>query len=643
MDTGDSESEEKLNICPLCERGFGSIIGLRQHWTKGHTEEEIRAAIEEKLNASSQLPPQNSPVTSTSWEKLQIIIDHNNSSATHSYHQLDIQENIGEGNCLFLAVLDFLKCLSGKFENIPANVNDLRTRSVNHIVSGTYDGSKRNFCRYKDSIISNLAQQFSPTSIHGDKDIMDVYSSYMSTPGEYGTSAELCAMGELFNFGFYVIREVDPVNFTCFDYGSIKDDNDRPFMILYFTGSVDRGHFRWLKPIDLKQCTRLAVGDYHLVKDYTSSRIKSISQGCFSDTTDNQQSTDATDPEVSPNSIEEFINLLCRCKRNIRVLKRIPRGARMIAANKLAKCIEDCLAQPLVNEHWEKLITFTYAALRVPEKTKNVSLTTLVKRNIDNIKLVIPAPSKVRKSISLSKRIEYKIADGDVKGAVKLLSSNDTLAPQNEATLASLQAKHPPATNNVLPPPPDKNSEALVVTEQEVVVMIGNFPNGAAAGIDGLLPQHLKDLTSSTTGEAGLKLVRAVTGLSNFMLSGKVPSELCSILYGASSCALLKEEGGIRPIAVGNTFRRLTAKLACSAVRANMASRFAPKQNGFGTKGGCEATGHATRTFIKKYRNKKKLVLKIDFANAFNEIDRGNFLNEVRINCPTIYPFLWQC
>lgn len=160
--------------------------------------------------------------------------------------------------------------------------------------------------------------------------------------------------------------------------------------------------------------------------------------------------------------------------------------------------------------------------------------------------------------------------------------------------------------------------------------------------MDGILPQHIKDLIAPHTGEAGLKLIKSITELCNFMLAGKMPNRLCALMYGASLCALTKEEGEIRPIAVGNTFRRLTSKLSSASVRAGMSSKFAPRQVGYGTRGGCEAAAHATRTFVKKNHRKSAVVLKIDFRNAFNELDRDKFLAEMRTNCPAIYTFLWQ-
>ena len=57
---------------------------------------------------------------------------------------------------------------------------------------------------------------------------------------------------------------------------------------------------------------------------------------------------------------------------------------------------------------------------------------------------------------------------------------------------------------------------------------------------------------------------------------------MCVAIYGSALCALNKKDGGIRPIAVGSTLRRLVAKAACKAVTAKMAARFLPVQIGFG-------------------------------------------------------------
>jgi hypothetical protein len=45
--------------------------------------------------------------------------------------------------------------------------------------------------------------------------------------------------------------------------------------------------------------------------------------------------------------------------------------------------------------------------------------------------------------LSLAKRVEAKVADFDIKGAVKLLSSDDSLALFNEDVAEELKKKHP--------------------------------------------------------------------------------------------------------------------------------------------------------------------------------------------------------
>jgi hypothetical protein len=134
-------------------------------------------------------------------------------------------------------------------------------------------------------------------------------------------------------------------------------------------------------------------------------------------------------------------------------------------------------------------------------------------------------------------------------------------------------------------------------------------------------PQYLKDIISLSAGEAGQRALRALTKLCNFLLSGQLPSEICHLLYGASLCALYKKDGGIRPIAIGNCLRRLTSKLACFQSRNIVNSYLSPHQLGVATKLGCEAAIHTTRTFVNNELNRSKVVLKLDFKNAFNSVE----------------------
>ena len=123
---------------------------------------------------------------------------------------------------------------------------------------------------------------------------------------------------------------------------------------------------------------------------------------------------------------------------------------------------------------------------------------------------------------NLAVRVSAKLEEGDFKGAVRLASSDDTVADSNSHT-SSLTSKHPPLHPNSIIPPPSDLSEfnATSVSEELIARAILSFPNGSLGGPDGLRPQHLKDLIGFPAGEVGPALLRALTTLVNISLRVK--------------------------------------------------------------------------------------------------------------------------
>ena len=149
-------------------------------------------------------------------------------------------------------------------------------------------------------------------------------------------------------------------------------------------------------------------------------------------------------------------------------------------------------------------------------------------------------------------------------------------------------------------------------------------------------PQHLKDLTSVHTEHAGQRLVSQLTEFANLCFAGEVPTAIIRPVFcRASLCALTKKDGGIRPIAVGCTLRRLVAKTASRLVQETMAAKLAPIQLGFGVKQGTEAAANAARRFLRDLLPGQAL-LKLDFVNPFNTISREEILHTVREELPEL-------
>ena len=288
---------------------------------------------------------------------------------------------------------------------------------------------------------------------------------------------------------------------------------------------------------------------------------------------------------------------------------------------------------------------FAYKGLIVPDKLeKKQSLNSKIKENLNCLQLTTPNQSKKKISSStIDKVIECKVADGDIKGAIRILTSDSSFVQPNKEMLNELIDKHPiPSRDMEFPSEPDDSLPILEVTNEMVKYGIKSFKNGSAAGIDGIFPQVIKDLTSISAGDAGLRLLIAITALCNFISQGKICKSICPYLYGALLISLTKKDGGVRPIAIGNTFRRLSFKIACKIIRSRTSTYFFPKQLGFGIEKGCESIIHAIRTFIRLNKGMKKIILKIDMKNAFNCVERDIMLSAVKEQIPELFAMFWQ-
>ena len=131
--------------------------------------------------------------------------------------------------------------------------------------------------------------------------------------------------------------------------------------------------------------------------------------------------------------------------------------------------------------------------------------------------------------------------------------------PQNEETTNRLQEKHPPATHPVDISSLGNSSSTLVpmVEVSSVERSIQSFHRLSGGGPSGLRPIHLKNCLST---EHRNEFLERCTTLVNVLAKGEAPNSLAPFLASATLAALPKKDDGIRPIAVGEVLRRLTAK-----------------------------------------------------------------------------------
>ena len=235
----------------------------------------------------------------------------------------------------------------------------------------------------------------------------------------------------------------------------------------------------------------------------------------------------------------------------------------------------------------------------------------------------------------LKRRVSSKFNDFDIKGAVRVLSSDNVFAPMVLETVSSLRSIHllgdPVSDIN-----PDQIPTAPVMTESSVRKAILSFPNGSGSGPDLLRPQHLKDIISPSLEASANSVLRSISRFASFVSSTKISDPIRHLFFGAHLYALQKKGGGIRLIAVGNTFRRLFSKLSLHSVMNSLREDLLPCQLGVGVRMGCESAVHATRSFIN-HSVDSKVLLKLDVSNAFNSIDRKTFIGEIATRYPSFY------
>ena len=336
-------------------------------------------------------------------------------------------------------------------------------------------------------------------------------------------------------------------------------------------------------------------------------------------------------------------------RSRVKTLKRVPRASRDLVARKLADILDNVTA---LNDFasWERLFLFSRRCLHAPHRGGHRrSLATHVNRAVHNevdIETQEAHQEVHQHHISdhlknLAARVATKLEEGDFRGAVKIACSNESFAPIDETTLNLLKEKHPPQHPGSVFPTCSQLQQAtqppLVIDTPQVLAAIQSFPTGSASGPDGLRPQHIKDLIFNPTGVGSDLLTHSLTSFVNLVIRGDVPAPARSFFFGASLIALNKDDGGVRPIAVGCTLRRLASKCAALSIREDMGALLAPLQLGYGTPMGAEAAVHASWTFLHNIEP-GHLLLKVDFRNAFNSVRRDKILLAVLKYAPSIFP-----
>ncbi|CAE7316738.1 unnamed protein product [Symbiodinium sp. CCMP2592] len=214
------------------------------------------------------------------------------------------------------------------------------------------------------------------------------------------------------------------------------------------------------------------------------------------------------------------------------------------------------------------------------------------------------------------------------KACAALLSTG--LAPEDPETTAAIRALHPvhaspavPAMHQ-LPPAPE-------LVPDVVAKALRSF--NAASAPSGLRVQHLRDACAPGSSAA---LLEQLTAVLNLLAQGQACPTAAATLAGAGLVAIPKPHGGVRPIAIGEVLRRLTGKCLMHHVRNAAREHFFPAQLGVAVPAGAEVAVHSVRAWMDRHAAGRKILLKLDFENAFNCIKREAVFAAARDHFPAL-------
>ena len=224
-------------------------------------------------------------------------------------------------------------------------------------------------------------------------------------------------------------------------------------------------------------------------------------------------------------------------------MKRVPKNSRIPPAENLTPKINGIFETLSNIDLWCLLLSFLGCFLEKPPrggKRQRSYLSAINnKRFRDGVVEKKPKcdgkPLPKNESDRRLRSICTKLAEGNGKAGIRMPVSDDKIADFAVDNNAAVKLKHPQRNTCSVADPTDV--DCFSTSEFFKHKALISFPNGSSAGLDGISPQILKDLTAKSNGQSGLNFLRALTNLVNVILEGKLLFELRLLPWCETHCA----------------------------------------------------------------------------------------------------------
>ena len=213
--------------------------------------------------------------------------------------------------------------------------------------------------------------------------------------------------------------------------------------------------------------------------------------------------------------------------------------------------------------------------------------------------------------------------------AARALQSGKPADARDPHVRERLHAAHPAAEPAA---PLQAEEPALQLTReqlQDVIGVVAARHKGTAAGPSGWTFEMI--CAACQTSDSALDVTLQIV---NLILSGELPRE--AFLLEGLLIGLEKPGGGVRPIAISDTWYRFAGVCALRVYGRDIGRELAPLQVGVGTRGGTETVAHALASALAE--DPEMVVISVDMANAFNSVHRAPMFAAVQRFAPALLP-----
>ena len=228
--------------------------------------------------------------------------------------------------------------------------------------------------------------------------------------------------------------------------------------------------------------------------------------------------------------------------------------------------------------------------------------------------------------------------DTDIKGVHRL----------NRRVKAALAEKHPIGIDA-----PDDAKLEVTTQEPEAVIFesicaesvqsVAKTVNGSGGPthIDADGWRHM--LCCKSYGKYSTQLCETIAEFAKTIATQDVPSECLKEFTACRLVPLDKGDDksgniGVRPVGIGEVFRRIVGKLVVDVVKDDIQEALGSIQTCGGLKSGIEASIHSIKDIWEEEAT--EAVLLVDADNAFNRLNRRLAIHNIRENCPSFHRYI---